>query len=387
MNPLISSRSRRIVRSEIFEMLSRAEKYDDVINFGVGEPHFKTPEVITEYAFKRAKEGYTHYTVNAGDIEVRKAIAKKLLEDNNISVNPENQIIITIGAIEAIFLALAVLVDPGDEVIFQDPSWVNYEAQIKLMDATPVRVPVKEENSFALRAKDIDKKITEKSKVLMINSPNNPTGGAIEKQELIKIAEIAYDNDLILLTDETYEKLCYEIEHFSPGSLNKYADNIVNIFSFSKAYAMTGWRVGFAAGPVKIIKEMVKVHDSLGLCAPSLSQAAALKALKIDDEIVKQMTEKYKENRNVLIELINSLDGFSSIYPRGSFYTFVNVKKITQDSLSLARDLLDKVQVMCVAGSSFGKAGEGYLRFSYANTKQKIKEGIDRIDYYVRNYI
>lgn len=387
MNSLISSRSQRIVRSEIFEMLAQAEKYDDVINFGVGEPHYNTPQEITDYAFNRAKEGYTHYTVNAGDLEVRKAIAKKLKQENNIDVNPEKQIIITVGAIEAIFLALMALVESGDEVIFQDPSWVNYEAQIKLMNAIPVRVPVKEENNFALRADDIEKRVTEKSKILMINSPNNPTGGAIEKQELVKIAEVAHENDIIILTDETYEKLCYDIEHFSPGSIEKYQENIISIFSFSKAYAMTGWRIGFAAGPAEIIREMVKIHDSVGLCTPTISQAAALKALHMDDEVVKEMAESYRENRDLLVESLNSIDGFSSIYPRGTFYSFVNIENITQNSLKLARDMLDKVQVMTVAGSSFGSIGEGYLRFSYANSKENIKKGVDRISRYVSNYL
>jgi len=387
MNSLISSRSQRIVRSEIFEMLAQAEKYDDVINFGVGEPHYNTPQEITDYAFNRAREGYTHYTVNAGDLEVRKAIAKKLKQENDIDVNPEKQIIITVGAIEAIFLALMALVESGDEVIFQDPSWVNYEAQIKLMNATPVRVPVKEKNNFALRADDIEKRVTEKSKVLMINSPNNPTGGAIEKEELVKIAELAHENDLIILTDETYEKLCYDIEHFSPGSMEKYGDNIISIFSFSKAYAMTGWRVGFAAGPAEIIREMVKIHDSVGLCTPTISQAAAFKALQMDDEVVREMAESYRENRDLLVESINSIDGFSSIYPRGTFYSFVNVKDVAQNSLELARDMLDKVQVMTVAGSSFGKTGEGYLRFSYASSRENIEEGVERISRYVSNYL
>ncbi|SDL79961.1 pyridoxal phosphate-dependent aminotransferase [Halarsenatibacter silvermanii] len=387
MSSIISSRSRRIERSEIFEMLARAQDYDDVINFGVGQPHFNTPEEITDYAFDQAKKGYTHYTVNAGDIKVRRAIAQKLQSENDIEADPVSEIIITVGAIEALFLALMVLVESGDEVLLQDPSWVNYEAQVKLMGADPVRVPVKEENNFALRAEDIERRISENSRVLMINSPNNPTGGAIEKSELLKIAELAHENDLMLLTDETYEKFCYDIEHFSPGSLRKYRDNIISIFSFSKVYAMTGWRVGFAAGPAEIIKEMIKVHDSVGLCTPSVSQAAAYKALQVDDEVVEEMASTYRKNRELLVEGINSIDGFSCIYPRGTFYAFVNVKDVSQNSLELARDMLDREQVVTVAGSSFGEAGEGFLRFSYANSRENIEEGLERIKNYSRNYL
>lgn len=387
MKQKISKRSQNINRSEIFEMLAQASKYDDVVNFGVGEPHFNTPSEIIDYSYERASSGYTSYTVNAGDIKVREAIARKLDEENNIEVDPKSEIIITIGGIEAIFLLLMVLVESGDEVIFQDPSWVNYEAQIRLMGATPVRVAVKEENYFALRAEDIAEKITDSTSVIMINSPNNPTGGAIKKEELKKIARLAYENDIIMLTDETYEKICYDIEHFSPGSLDKYRDNIVSVFSFSKAYAMTGWRVGFAAGPAPIIKEMIKIHDSIGLCTPSISQAAAHKALQIEDEVVEKMAAEFKNNRDLLVEGANSLPGFSSIYPRGTFYSFVNVQDIPKDSLTLARDMLDKVQVVTVAGSSFGQAGEGYLRFSYANSSDRIEEGLERIFHYIKNYI
>lgn len=387
MNLIISERSQNIVRSEIFEMLAQASKYDDVINFGVGEPHFNTPSEIIDYSYQQAKEGYTNYTVNAGDISVRRAIAQKLKSENNIEAEPETEIIITIGGIEAIFLLLMSLVESGDEVIFQDPSWVNYEAQIKLTGATPVRVPVTEENNFALRAEDIERKITDNTKVIMINYPNNPTGGVIKKDELIKIADLAYENDIIMLTDETYEKICYDIEHFSPRSQEKYRNNIVSVFSFSKAYAMTGWRVGFATGPAAIIKEMVKIHDSIGLCCPSISQAAAYKALQIENNVVQEMAAEFKDNRDLLVEGINEIPGFSSIQPRGTFYAFVNIKDIDRDSLNLARDMLDKVQVVTVAGSSFGEAGEGYLRFSYANSAENIKVGLEKISYYVDNYL
>ncbi len=385
MEKLISDRSNRITRSEIFEMLDLASEYDNVINFGVGEPHFDTPGTIIESSYKSAREGFTHYTVNAGDIKLRQAIAGKLRKDNDIYVDPEKEIIVTMGGVEALMLLFLALVDPGDEVIIQDPSWVNFHTQILLAGGKPVGVAVSEENGFSLKADDIEKKITDKTKLILINSPSNPTGGIVNQEELLKIGKLALEHDLILISDETYEKLIYEEEHFSLGSVQELKEHVVSIFSFSKAFAMTGWRVGFAAGPERIIREMVKIHDSLGLCAASVSQSAALAALDLEEE-VEEMVADYRENRDILVEGLNSINGISCIYPKGAFYAFANVKEIGPSSFDISRDLLEKVQVMTVAGSSFGEAGEGYLRFTFANSKENIREGLKRIDNYMKKY-
>jgi aminotransferase len=386
MDNLISERSKRIIRSEIFEMMALASKYNNVINFGVGEPHFDTPESIIEYSFNEARGGYTHYTVNAGDIKLREAIARKLDRENGIKVDPEREIIVTIGGIEALLLLWLALVNPGDEVIIQDPSWINFNSQILLVGGIPIKVPVKEENNFALKAKDIEERVTDKTKLVLINSPSNPTGGVTEKEELIKIGKLALKYKFILVLDETYEKIFYEGEHYSLGSRKELRDHVVNIFSFSKTYAMTGWRVGFAAGPENIIKEMIKIHDSVGLCTPSISQSAAFAALKVEKE-VEEMVESYRENRDILVKGLNKINCISCLYPAGTFYAFANVKKLGKSALDLSRDILDKVQVVTIDGSSFGEAGEGYLRFTFATSKEHIYEGLERINNYVEKYL
>jgi len=358
-----------------------AAEYNDVINFGIGEPHFDTPRPIIDYTYKSMLNGETHYTSHAGNLRLRKKISDKLRERNNLDVAPD-QVVVTVGAMEALILTFLTIIDPGDEVIIQDPSWVNYNSQVLLTGGKPVWVPVKEENKFSLQAEDVARKISDKTKIIIINTPNNPTGAVIDKSELLKIGELALENNILIISDETYENLIYDTEHFSLASIDKYSSNVISIYSFSKEYSMTGWRIGYAVGDKEIIGEMSKIHGNVGMCTSAVSQSAAFKALDLKDE-AREMVEFYRRNRDLLVEGLNSIPGISCITPRGAFYVFPNIKELGFSSRELAYKLLHKVQVVTVAGSAFGDAGEGYLRFSYVCSQDDIKEGVARIKEYI----
>lgn len=385
MERFIAHRSKKITGGEVFKMKDLASQYEDVINFGVGDPHFKTPSAIIEAAYSAALEGATHYTSYAGAYVLREKIRDKLERENGIRADPEREMVITIGAIEALLALFLAVVNPGEEVILQDPCWVNYEPQIHLVGGVPVYVPVREEDHFVLKAEDVEKRITPKTKAILINTPNNPTGAMLDRDELLKMGQLAKRYDLLLVLDETYERLVYEGEHFSLASQDDLKEYVVTIFSFSKTQAMTGWRVGYAVGHEDLIREMVDIHGNIGLCTPTPSQYAALAALEVQEEI-EEMCSIYRENREVLVEGMNAIRGFSSLWPKGSFYTFVNCKDLGRNSFDLARDILHRVSVVTIPGSAFGPAGEGYLRVSFANSKERIEEGLDRISNYVATY-
>jgi len=384
----ISATAQAVPHSSIRKMFNIANTMEDVINFGIGEPDFDTPSNIIEAAKRAMDRGYTHYTANAGFIELREAIARKLKRDNGVDADPQTDIVVTSGGMGALSLALLALVDNGDEVILPQPAWCNYTSHIILAGGQPVYVPLKEENEFMLTARDIEKKITSKSKLLFINSPSNPTGAVISREEMEKIAGIVQKYDLYVISDEVYEKFLYDgAEHVSPASLPQIKDRVITINSFSKSYAMTGWRVGFAAGSKEIINQMTKLQEHIVACVTSVSQKAALEALEGPQDALEYMVAQYKSRREILIKGLASIDGITCVRPKGSFYVFANIKELCTFSEVFALDLLKKAKVCVIPGTAFGEQGEGYVRISYAASEDVIAEGIERLRKYTITYL
>ena len=376
----ISNRALNTPPSGIREMFEIANNYSNVINLCIGEPGFITPKNIIEAGKRALDEGHTKYTSNAGVIELREVLAKKLEKENGIKADAENEIIVTTGAGEAIILTLMVLVNEGDEVILPNPSWPNYLGQIINVGGKPVPVLTKEEEGFVLKADAIKKVISEKTKVIIINSPSNPTGSVIPKEELIAIGKLAKENDIVVLSDEPYEKLIYdEMTHFSIGSVDEFRDNIVTVNSFSKSYAMTGWRVGYAHGPKSIIEAMVKLKESLTSCVNAAAQQACIEAIMGPQDTVFKMVKEYNKRRDLLVNGLNELKGVFCTVPKGAFYAFPNVKELGMTSKDVAKTIIEEVQVVTTPGSAFGSAGEGYLRLSFASSEEDIIEALNRL--------
>lgn len=379
----ISSTAAAVPHSSIRKMFNIASAMDDVINFGIGEPDFDTPQNIIQAAKKALDDGYTHYTANAGLQELRSAIAQKLERDNGITVDPETEIIVTSGGMGALSLALLSLVENDNEVILSRPGWCNYTSHVILAGGKPVYVPLYEENEFMLTAKDIRKKITSKTRVLLINSPNNPTGAVISMEEMKKIADIVKEYDLYVIADEVYEKFLYDgTRHVSLASFSAIRDNVITINSFSKSYAMTGWRVGFAAGSREVISQMVKLQEHIVACVSAVSQKAALEALQGPQDALEKMLAEYGKRREILTKGLNDIEGIQCVMPKGSFYVFANIKKLCKCSEEFALDLLKKQKVCVIPGTAFGEQGEGYVRISYATSEDNIVRGLSRLKQY-----
>lgn len=381
----ISKRAKEGPRSGIREMFDLARNYDNVVNLGIGEPGFATPQNILEAGVNALRNGYTKYTPNAGMIELRQALAKKVTEKNGLTADPNKNLIVTTGAGEAMMLSLFAIVDPGDEVILADPYFPNYLGQISLAGAKPVFVKTYEKDGFHMKADAIEAAITPKTKVVIINSPSNPTGAVLSKEELEEIAEVVKRHNLIVLSDEPYEVLVYDDkEHVSIGSLHGMSDHVITINSFSKSYTMTGWRVGYAHGPSEVILNMVKLQESVASCVNASAQMACVEALEGSQASIEEMKQEYLKRRNYLIEELNRMPGISCITPEGAFYAFANIKEFGKTSLEVAKILLKEVQLVVTPGSAFGEAGEGYLRFSYAADMENIVEGIERLKKFLK---
>jgi len=384
MKEFLINRAIGIKKGAIRAMFDRAKKFPGLINLGIGEPDLNTPAEVVEEGCKALRSGKTRYTANAGIIELRTEIAKHL-NNYNLSVNPENEIIVTIGGMGALALCLLVTIAPGDEVLLQDPQWLNYFSQIKFCGGIPISVPVYEENEFKISLESIKKRITSKTKILMLNSPNNPTGAVLDYDDLKDIARLVKKYDLLVVSDEVYSTFVYDGgKHYSIASIDGMLERTIVVNSFSKSFAMTGWRIGFAAGNSQIIEKMVRLQENLVACANSSSQYAAIKALSIFNKTDK-MIEVYRKRRNIIVDGLNSIRGISCCKPKGSFYVFPNIKKLGKNSETIANELLEKAKVITIPGSAFGPHGEGYLRISYANSEENIREAVRRVKKYVEN--
>lgn len=384
----VSKIAKEIQGSTIRKMFNMASKMTDTVSFALGEPDFVTSKNIIDAACRALQDGQTHYTPNAGILPLRQAIAKKLKNKNNVDVDPEREVMVTAGGMEALMLAMMVVLDPGDEIIVSDPFWTNHPSQVLMIGAIPRFVKVYEEDGFIYNCENVKKAINKNTKAILINSPANPTGGVADKKTLEELARIAIEHDLIVITDEVYQHLIYEDTEFvSIASIPGMKDRTVIIDSFSKAYAMTGWRIGYAAGCEEIIQNMVKLHENVVSCINTPSQYAAIEALEGPQDYLKYMLDKYTARRKLIVEGINSIENLSCIKPKGAFYAFVNISKTGKTSEEFAVDLLKNTGVVVVPGSGFGEAGEGFVRISYATSEEKIIEGLRRMKGFVEGGI
>jgi len=376
---MISDRVKNIPFSGIRRFFELVAASKGVVSLGVGEPDFPTPEPIKEAALQAMKSDYTSYTSNYGLLELREKISEKLRTENEVEVDPKDQVLITSGTSEALDIAFRAILDPSDEVLVPEPSYVSYKPCVWFAHAQPVGVPMLEENEFKVRAEDVEKRVTKKTKALIVASPNNPTGGVLSKKDLEEIAQVAVEHDLTVISDELYEELVYDgFKQHSMASLNGMSDRTITINGFSKAYASTGWRLGYVAGSAEVVEAMMKIHQYTMLCAPTVSQHAMLAAFDCKKN-VREMLREYDTRRRLLVKGLNELDGVSCIMPGGAFYTFPNIRKTGLSSEEFAEKLLKKAGVAVVPGSTFGPSGEGHVRCSYSVSRETIKEALERM--------
>ena len=350
----------------------------DAISLGVGEPDFDTPWHIRDEGIYSLEKGRTFYTSNAGLIELRKEICNYLNRRFDLRYDPKTETLITVGGSEGIDMALRAMINPGDEVIIPQPSYVSYEPCAILADAKPVIINLKNENEFRLTAKELEDAITEKTKLLILPFPNNPTGAIMEREDLEAIREIIIKHDIYVLSDEIYAELTYKGDHVSIASLPGMRERTILINGFSKAYAMTGWRLGYACGPANIIAQMTKIHQFAIMCAPTTSQYAAVDALKNGDDDVRSMCEAYNQRRRFLMSEFEKM-GLPCFEPYGAFYVFPCIKEFNMTSEEFATKLLEEEKVAVVPGTAFGDCGEGFLRISYAYSIENLKIALERI--------
>ena len=351
----------------------------DIISLAVGEPDFDTPDFIVEAAYEAMKEGFTHYTQSQGIPELREAIAEKSRKENDLDFSAEN--ILVTPTKQSIFMSVLAHLDDGSEVILSDPAWVSYAPIVKFADGIVRRAPV-DEHDFSLDPEVLKEKISSRTKMIILNSPNNPTGKTLDKQDMKAIRDIAIDNDLLVITDEVYEKLIFEGEHISLGSLDGMRERTITVNGFSKAYAMTGWRLGWAACDEDLLENIAKIQTHSITCATSFAQKAGLEALtnkKKADEALEYMMGRYEERRDLIVNRLNEIEGFTCSKPNSTFYTFPEFN-FDMDSMDLSMHLLEEAQVATTPGSAFGDKGEGHLRLSFANSLENIEEAMDRIE-------
>ena len=366
---------------KVFEKVVELEnKGEDIVKFVTGRPDFDTPVHIKNAAKQALDEGFVHYTSNYGLPKLLELISKKLEKENNLKYNPKGEIIVTVGANEAVLLTMMAFLNPGDEVLIQDPIWLHYYYCAELASAKAVPVPLNSKNDFVMDPSDIEDRVTSKTKMIVINSPHNPTGAVVEEDKLREIARIAKKHDLLIVSDEIYEHIIYDdAKHFSIGSIPDVWDRTITINGFSKSYSMTGWRLGYVAAPAKLTAVMNRVHQYTTVCANSFAQKGAIAALEGGNECVNSMVEEFKNRRKLILELMKDIPGFECGKPKGAFYVFPSIKNTGMTSFEITDYLLNEAKVAVVPGSVFGSKGEGYLRFSYAASQEDIREGLKRI--------
>jgi aspartate/methionine/tyrosine aminotransferase len=361
-------------------MFALADEIPDVVNLGIGQPDFDTPEFIRSAAKRALDDGYTRYPPASGFLDVREAIAEKLERENGIIADPDTEIFVSVGAMQSIFGVILHVVEAGEEVIVIDPGY-DYYSQIRLFGGIPVPVPVYEENHFKLDPDDLKAAITPKTKLIVLNTPSNPTGAVLDEPELAAIATLAQKHNIFVLSDEPYEHILFDgKEHLSIGSFDGMKDLTASVFTLSKSYAMTGWRVGYVAAPRFIVDEMEKLMEHMLSGVTAVAQRAALAAITGPQDCVKEMVGEYEKRRTIVYEGLNAIDGISCIMPEATFYAFPNVSDIGLSSWDLARQLVRAHRVALIPGSIFGKHGEGYLRLSFAASEEMLRAGLSRIE-------
>jgi len=376
-----SDRLKQIKPSGIRRFFSLAQEISSSINLSVGEPDFTPPKHAMEAGIRATRKGETHYTPTNGIFELREALAKKAYREYGLSYDPDSEVLITVGGTEAIFAALVGLINPGDEVLIPNPGFVCYEPCVVLAGGVPVSVPLLEKNSFKPSLKDVTSLITEKSRVIILNYPNNPTGAVLSYDETAALAEIAVKHDMIVISDEVYEKIIYDdAKHHCLATFPNMRERTLIINSFSKTYAMTGLRVGYVYGPKELVSALWLVHQYIVACVNSLAQYTALAALNGSQEFVRNMVQEFDRRRKLIHKRLNEIKGFNCSLPKGAFYVFPNIKSFGMTSEEFATFLAKEARVITVPGSAFGDHGEGYIRISYAAAYEKLEEALDRIE-------
>lgn len=380
-NP-VAKKVTQIEPSGIRKFFDIVSEMQDAISLGVGEPDFDTPWSVREEGIYSLERGRTFYTANAGLKELRIEIGNYISRKYDLHYDAVHEIMVTVGGSEAIDLALRAMVDPGDEVLIPQPSYVSYLPCAVMADAKPVIINLKEENEFKLTRKELEESITDKTKILVLPFPNNPTGGIMTKEELEELVPVIIENDLYVISDEIYAELTYKGRHVSIASLPGMHDRTVTINGFSKAFAMTGWRLGYAIAPKVIMDQMIKLHQFAIMCAPTNSQFAAVEALKNCDDEVAKMVEAYDQRRRFLIDALRGM-GLECFEPFGAFYVFPSIKKFGLSSDEFASRLLREEKLAVVPGTAFGDCGEGFLRISYAYSLTDLKKGLERLQRFI----
>lgn len=380
-NPL-SKLVTEIESSGIRKFFDVASEMKDAISLGVGEPDFDTPWHIREEGIYSLEKGKTFYTSNSGLVELREEIGNYIKRKYDVEYDPKSETLVTVGGSEAIDIALRAMIDPGDEVLVPQPSYVSYVPCVRLAGGTPVIIELEEKDKFKLTREKLENAITKKTKILVLPFPNNPTGAIMDYDDLSQIVDLIRENDLYIITDEIYSELTYGKKHASIVSFPGMKERTILINGFSKSYAMTGWRLGYSVGPEVIIQQMTKIHQYAIMCAPTTSQYAAIEALKNGDEDVDFMRNAYDQRRKYLVNKLRAM-GLDCFEPEGAFYVFPSVKKFNMTSDDFATSLLNAEKVAVVPGTAFGASGEGFLRISYAYSMEDLKVALERIERFV----
>jgi len=380
---MISKKVSTIPSSGIRKFFDLVMGAKDIISLGVGEPDFVTPWEIRESAIYAIEKGYTSYTSNYGLLELREAISENMHDKHGVSYNPEDEILITSGVSEAYDLAIRTITDPGDEIIIVEPCYVSYMPCVILAGGVAVSLPTSIENNFIPTYEDIEKKITDKTKAIVLNYPNNPTGAILDRKRMEEIANVVVDHDLILITDEIYEDLTYDGNHVSFASLNGMKDRIILLNGFSKAYAMTGWRVGYIASTKEVIEGAVKIHQYTSICAPIMSQMAAIEAITNGNSAKQEMIDEYNRRRRIIVGRLKEM-GLNISEPKGAFYVFPSLNGYL-GSDEFSERLLKEKKVAVVPGNAFGDCGEGFIRISYATSRKNLITAAERISEFLND--
>ncbi|MFB6218265.1 MAG: pyridoxal phosphate-dependent aminotransferase [Halobacteriaceae archaeon] len=379
----LAERTGRVERSAIRAMFDRAAAAEaagrDVVHLEIGEPDFDTPEHVVRAACEAAEAGETHYTSNAGLPELREAVADRLADRHGIDADPEEEVVITTGAMEALYLAMAAVVDPGEEVLVPTPAWPNYDTQAKLVGADPVAVPLDAERGFALDADRLVEAMGPATAAVVLTTPSNPTGQVYDRDAVREVVAAAADHDAFVIADEVYSDLTYGDHPTGVAAYTDHPERVLTVESCSKSYAMTGWRVGWLAGPDDVVGAATMLRESTTACTPSVSQHAAIAALTGPQEPVEEMAAAFEARRDYVAERVAAMAGADCPTPEGAFYAFLDVSALGEPSVAVAERLLDEYGVVVAPGSGFGDAGEGHLRLSFANSRERLAEGLDRI--------
>ena len=385
MKDFVARKVHAVPPSGIRRFFDIAATMDDVISLGIGEPDFDTPAAIVRAGISSLRDGETHYTSNSGVLELRVALADHLEQLYGVRYDPETELLITVGVSEALYLAMAATVDPGDEVIVPEPCFVSYNPEVVFAGGTPVNIATEAAQDFQLLASQVEEVISEKTKTLLMGYPNNPTGAVMSRERLQDVARLAEKHDLLVISDEIYDRLVYGVEHTCFASLPGMRQRTILLGGFSKAYAMTGWRIGYAAAPAEILAAMRKVHQYTIMSAPTTAQYAALEALKHGEEAVQEMRARYDRRRRLIVDGLNSI-GLTCFEPRGAFYAFPSIAATGMTDEEFSERLITEERVACVPGSAFGTSGAGHVRCSYATAYDKIEQALERMAHFAQRH-